>query len=357
MSARNAEADLAKLQDEAAKLRVQREAIDRKIADNEEEARKIVAYLELHRKYDTIAPSGGVSTPEIVGQSGGGHRRAYGTLKRAVLGVVEILRETGKPWHTRDLVPELERRGIPVTGSDPVTNLSNKLGRSGLLRSHRIFGWHLTDWPDFVDPVEERLADLRAQARRASKVPDEASAPLASDSLSRDQFQGKGIPEAAVLVLSKLGRAAGNVEIARLMDAADFPFTTKDHSVAVEGGLKRRAKSPGDVARVAPGTWGLVKWYNPAQLEGFRKVLGGMPGRDVNDHLKKTRAAVDLARSRGVRFGRKNKLSDEEMENARVLLSEGSRPADVAKVFGVSTASVLKWIKKWAALQMHTESD
>lgn len=55
----------------------------------------------------------------------------------------EIIRERGRPVGTRDLLAELERRGVEVGGKDPFSTLSARLTRAPTLVGTRGIGWSL----------------------------------------------------------------------------------------------------------------------------------------------------------------------------------------------------------------------
>jgi len=108
---------------------------------------------------------------------------------------------------------------------------------------------------------EQRLGILR-EVSLSAETPATSAPASDADNVSEIPFFGKGLPEVATDFLRKGGKPMGNAEIATAMVEAGFPFTQKDHEVAVEGALKRRATSEADVTRVAPGTWGMVAWCN-----------------------------------------------------------------------------------------------
>lgn len=360
MDTKLAEADMAQLQKEVDHLRMQRAAIDLRLAEIEATRTKIANFLDVAKTYAAgraiisaaSAEAGALveHPPEFEAARSPTVRQPYGYWPKVVEAAIDILRTLGMPLHTRQLFIELQKRGFAFTVKDPLINLSNKLGKSPLLRSHGTLGWHLVEWPEPTRTsrsTEDHLKLLRA--------PNGVSADLGSRQETQvdtqpqgEAFFGKGLPEAATELLIKHAKPMGNAEIAVTLAEAGFPFTQKDHATAVEGALKRRLGSNGDVARVAPGTWGLVRWFTDEQLNGFTQNLGGMPGRDAQAHLDATRAAVQAARARGVKFGRRSKVDDKQMARVRQLISEGTSPKDVAHSLGVRPALVRKWIRKWA---------
>src|ERR1017187_3583937 len=58
--------------------------------------------------------------------------------------------------------------------------------------------------------------------------------------------------------------------------------------------------------------------------------------------VERTRAGVKAAQKRGVKFGRKAKLTPERLAHARKLINQGTTPTDAAKMIGVSRATVYR---------------
>jgi hypothetical protein len=374
---RTPEEDLAEVRDKIAAMRVEREdtvkQIDCAIAEMMEREAKIAAFIEMRAVYlrSDAAPLA-VPQPQAPqhlpipspSKRAQGVRRPYGMMLAAIQMCIEILKETGRPWLTRDLVPELSRRGLPLDGENAVLNLSNRLGKSNAVRSHKVLGWHLAEWPDFPDPAAERIAILRAKVLEAAPNAADCKMVTLSEATKR-RFFGMSIADAATSVLEERGKPVGNVEIASMLEEAGFPFGQKDHAVAVDSNLRRRMRQPGEVARadqvvrVASGTWGLARWYTDEEISEFAAAIGGMPGRDFTVHQQKTLAGVKAARARGIRVGSKPKFSAEQIEIAKKMDAEGQSTKAIASAFGVSSAAVLKWKNKWkrgmAKMQMIDE--
>jgi hypothetical protein len=395
-----AEADLERLRQENEVLRAQREdfnrEIDRKLAENERQQGELQTFIKLAALYMPVAEAANHTTA-VPDQDATGPTTANpaaapnapgratdqattepavasppaaqrppvvrvprGTMIRAADVCVDILRQTGRPWRTRELLAELERRGVAVGGLDPASNLSNRLGQCpDKVRSHNILGWHLAEWPDFPVPDEERIAGLRAQIQEDADAKRRAlPKPATLTEAKKRAFYGMSVPDAAISVLSERERPVGNVEIASALEEAGFPF--KGNLVgAIETSLRRRLDSTGEVARaapivrVAPGTWGLASWYTDEEIKQFAEKLAGqkMPGRDYAAHKMSVQAAVQAALVRGARFGRRPKLNDEQTAIAKQMAAAGAAAKDIAGAFGVTSATVVRWKKKWAAAE------
>lgn len=335
VSVEEVEAVLARAEEEAAKLRGRLHELESNIA-------RLRVYLDKARADEARRTSNVPTQPANV-------RLPRGALKAAGEEAIRIIRESGKPWHSRDLLKEVRRRGFHVGSANPLVALSNHLGRTGVLRSHPRTGWHLKEWPELPDPSEERLAILRAQLAHGQAEVGTALAQVPPDSENEaDPFYGKGLPEAGALVLSKVGRPMRNAEIADQLSADGYQHTQKDAPGAVESAMRRRARSPGDVVRVAPGTWGMVAWYTQTQLDEIARSMSGVPGRNFREHLENTRAGVEKAKERGVRFGRLPKTDPLQLAKARQFITDGVPPRDVAKLFNVSPSTVYRWVAMWA---------
>jgi DNA invertase Pin-like site-specific DNA recombinase len=58
--------------------------------------------------------------------------------------------------------------------------------------------------------------------------------------------------------------------------------------------------------------------------------------------LERTRAGIHAAQQRGVKFGRKPKLTAHQIRHARTLINQGEAPQSVASLLGVSRATVYR---------------
>jgi DNA invertase Pin-like site-specific DNA recombinase len=65
--------------------------------------------------------------------------------------------------------------------------------------------------------------------------------------------------------------------------------------------------------------------------------------------VERTRAGVKAAQKRGVRFGRKVKLTPDRLAHARKLIDHGTTPTQAAKMIGVSRATVYRALQREAA--------
>src|ERR1035438_5923933 len=61
---------------------------------------------------------------------------------------------------------------------------------------------------------------------------------------------------------------------------------------------------------------------------------------------ERTRAGVKAAKNRGVKFGRKPKLTRQQVQQALKLISQGERPADVAASFHVGRTTLYRALSR-----------
>ena len=64
---------------------------------------------------------------------------------------------------------------------------------------------------------------------------------------------------------------------------------------------------------------------------------------------ERTRAGVKAAQRRGVKFGRKLKLTPDRLAHARKLIEQGTRPTDAAKIIGIGRTTLYSALQREAA--------
>ena len=64
---------------------------------------------------------------------------------------------------------------------------------------------------------------------------------------------------------------------------------------------------------------------------------------------ERTRAGVKAAQKRGVKFGRKPKLTPDRLTHARTLIDQGKTPTEAAKIMGVGRATLYGALQREAA--------
>ena len=64
---------------------------------------------------------------------------------------------------------------------------------------------------------------------------------------------------------------------------------------------------------------------------------------------ERTRAGVKAAQRRGVKFGRKAKLTPDRLAHARKLIDQGKSPTEAAKIIGIARATIYRALQRAAA--------
>jgi DNA invertase Pin-like site-specific DNA recombinase len=64
--------------------------------------------------------------------------------------------------------------------------------------------------------------------------------------------------------------------------------------------------------------------------------------------VERTRAGVKAAQKRGVKFGRKSKLTPDRSTHARKMIDHGTRPTDAAKIIGIGRATLYRALQREA---------
>lgn len=130
-----------------------------------------------------------------------------------------------------------------------------------------------------ADPYETVLADLRAKRDQISNaivalesLRPERGVPAQPGSMpvyippltiapTSDEFVGVTIVEGAKALLTRRGKALGNVEIATAFVAGGMNLNSADPTNTVGSVITRRFNQVGDIVRVGRGLWGLPEWY------------------------------------------------------------------------------------------------
>jgi len=64
--------------------------------------------------------------------------------------------------------------------------------------------------------------------------------------------------------------------------------------------------------------------------------------------VERTRAGVKAAQKRGVRFGRKPKLTPDRFADAQKMIERGTTPTDAAKIIGIGRATLYRALQREA---------
>lgn len=183
--------------DEAARLRVELEAIDKKRDSILSRLDRLETYLAIHAEFSG-SPASQLLDPspnheKVSAQSPArivSVPRAPGSGERIMRAVVDILRDAGRPIMTRDLLAPLGVIGIRLGGGDATratSHLSSVLSKHrSILRGSRRTGWSLVEWDEtkgltVADPLVSagglsRLQEERGEGRSDSAADDDTDA-------------------------------------------------------------------------------------------------------------------------------------------------------------------------------------
>ena len=120
---------------------------------------------------------------------------------------------------------------------------------------------------------------------------------------------------------------------------AGYTTTARDPAHAVLNALNRRAKTHGDVVLVGNGYWGMLNWYTAAELAEQKKSLGGMGGRDREEHVRRTKRGIRKLLARGGRYGAPVKITDEVIRNLQAHIAAGDSIVDACRKEKISAGS------------------
>jgi DNA invertase Pin-like site-specific DNA recombinase len=72
------------------------------------------------------------------------------------------------------------------------------------------------------------------------------------------------------------------------------------------------------------------------------QIIGVLAELERSLITERTRAGVKAAKERGVKFGRKPKLTPQQRDHARELRAQGKRPEDIAALFKVGRSTIYR---------------
>ena len=107
------------------------------------EAAEWDAFIRRYEDLQTESPVAAPLVPLDQKPERQGASSASGRITETERVAAEIIKEAGRPVTTRDLLVELERRGVEVGGKHPFSTLSARLTRAPTLTGTRGVGWSL----------------------------------------------------------------------------------------------------------------------------------------------------------------------------------------------------------------------
>jgi DNA invertase Pin-like site-specific DNA recombinase len=79
------------------------------------------------------------------------------------------------------------------------------------------------------------------------------------------------------------------------------------------------------------------------------QMIGVLAELERSFITERTPTGVKAARKRGVKFGRKPKLTPDRLAHARKLIQQGTRPTDAAKIIGIGRTTLYDALQREAA--------
>ena len=79
------------------------------------------------------------------------------------------------------------------------------------------------------------------------------------------------------------------------------------------------------------------------------QMIGVLAELERSLSVERTRAGVKAAQRRGVKFGRKTKLTPARLSHARKLIDQGTTPTDAAKIMAVNRSTLYRALQREAA--------
>ena len=137
---------------------------------------------------------------------------------------------------------------------------------------------------------------------------------------------------------------AGRPELARALDALD----AGDEFVIAEWDRATRSMWDGlQIIKAVIDAGAAIKVLDRPYIDldtpmgrGFMAMMSAMAEDERLRIIKRTHEGRQIARAKGVRMGRKPKLTPHQMQEARGRLAKGESTRDLAKSYGVSVSTI-----------------
>ena len=170
VSIEQAIADLAHLDAESQRFRDQRAEIDNRQAEIEEQARRLRTYVDVARKYAEVRSRQATDVPTSTTAAASDTADGRSKSRRITDLAVDLIAAKGRPIRTRDLLPWMEKHGLPMGGRSSVATLSGFLCRDKKrLVNNRKLGWRLVEWGGDTPPNDPPRRQMRTRDRQQTK--------------------------------------------------------------------------------------------------------------------------------------------------------------------------------------------
>jgi len=131
--------------------------------------------------------------------------------------------------------------------------------------SNNAYGAVIADLKAKRDNLNKMIADLEAMSTGgiSSAAEQGAETPIEQEKTGGDvnDFLGKSIPEATLILLGQERRKMRTKEIATALEAGGMEFSSASVTNTIGSVLNRRQSKVGDIVSPDRGYWGLKEWY------------------------------------------------------------------------------------------------
>ena len=117
------------------------------LAKNDERTSRLRIFVDVGQEFVDAGSKQGADGPATTPTSTSDASDSRTLTRRITDAVVDLIRAKGRPIRTRDLLAQIEQRGLDVGGKNPVATLSSCLSRDKKrLVNNRKLGWRLVEW-------------------------------------------------------------------------------------------------------------------------------------------------------------------------------------------------------------------
>lgn len=155
------------------------------------------------------------------------------------------------------------------------------------------------------------------------------------NTISKSRYFGMTLPDAAVAYLDLCGGPRTAREIWLALSADGVTSAASDPVHAVQWALTRREKRKSDVVLLDHKKWDIRKRHTKHELDLTSCNASGTAARDRRSHSEKTKEGIANLRSRGVRVGRQNKFTGEDVLKVHEAIMSGMPKTKAAALVGM----------------------
>jgi hypothetical protein len=134
-----------------------REMVAAELRDLDAQLSKLAGFIEMFQQY---AGAGAATSPPTRRATRGSRVRMPSNTDLMVRAAAEAIQIAGRPLSISELVRAVESAGFAIGGVRPATNLSSKLGRSGIVKfDDAIRAWRVVPGETGDRPLQGELAE------------------------------------------------------------------------------------------------------------------------------------------------------------------------------------------------------